>query len=261
MLPYKVYSQIALGPITIYTWGLLASVAFIAAMIVALKEAKRKKIDENKVLNLAIFIIIGAFLGARILYVAISWSYYQDNLLEIPMIWEGGWVFYGGVFGALFFGWLYIKKSGLCFWKIADLVAPSVAIGIFFGRIGCSLINDHIGSLTNLPWGIYYIDGTVRHPVAEYLSLNGLAIFIFLWSVRKRIKTDGLLFIIFLLWYSFVRFFLDFTRCYDLYICDPHFYGWTVSQWISIGVFGVSLAFFCHLIKKSHLIKKVLRWF
>ena len=255
MIPYRVYDYIDFGPITIYTWGVMAAIAFITAIFIALKEASRKNINEDKILNLSAVILISAFIGARTLYIILFWDYYKDNILEIPMIWKGGWVFYGGAVGALFFGWLYIKKAKLNFWRVADIVAPCAAIGMFFGRIGCSLINDHIGSLTNVPWGIYYIDGTIRHPVAEYLVINALVLFIFLWLVRKKIKTDGALFIIFLLWYSFVRFFLDFTRCNDLYICDPHFYNLTISQWISIAVFGISLFY----LRKIYKLKKYVK--
>jgi len=234
MIPYWVYDKITFGPITIYTWGLMIGLAFIVGLILALKEAKRKGVDSDKVINLAILVLIGSFLGARLVYIFQYLDYYLANPLDIFKVWQGGIVFYGGLGGAFLFGWLYIKKSKLSFWKIADVVAPAVAIGIFIGRIGCSLINDHMGAVTTLPWGIQYIDGTLRHPVAEYLSLNGLILFLFLWAIRKKIKQVGMLFLIFLLWYGATRFFLDFTRCSDLAGCDLRWWGMTISQHISV---------------------------
>ncbi len=236
MIPYRVYDKITLGPITIYTWGLMVGIAFIVGLFLALKEAKRKGVEADKIINLAILILIGSFLGARSVYIFQYLDYYLANPLDILKVWQGGVVFYGGLGGALLFGWFYIKKSKLNFWEVADIVAPATALGIFIGRIGCSLINDHIGSITALPWGIKYIDGALRHPVAEYLSLSGLILFFFLWMIRRKIKKVGMLFLIFLLWYSLARFFLGFTRCNDLPVCDLRWWGMTFSQWGSIGI-------------------------
>lgn len=243
MIPFRIYDQINIGPFTIYTWGLMVSLAFMAAILFVLYRARKKKISAigrpaaggnlEQVLTLAIFSFIGALLGARLFYVLENLSYFLKNPSEIFTS-LAGLTFYGGLAGAVLAGWLYIKKAKLNFWRAADIVAPALALAIFIGRIGCSLINDHIGSLTNLPWAIEYIDGTLRHPVAEYLSLNGLVLFLFLWWMSGKIKKEGFLFIIFLFWYSISRFLLDFTRCDNLISCDPHFWGLTVSQYLSL---------------------------
>lgn len=256
MIPYWVYDKITIGPVTIYTWGLMIGLAFIVGLFVALKEAKRKQIDSDKIINLAILVLIGSFLGARLVYIFQYLDYYLANPLDIFKVWQGGVVFYGGLGGAFLFGWLYIKKCKLSFWQIADIIAPAVAIGIFIGRIGCCLINDHIGTVVSLPWSIRYIDGTLRHPVAEYLSLNGLILFLFLWAIRKKIKQVGMLFLIFLLWYGATRFFLDFTRCYDLPLCDLRWWGMTFSQWGSMGILiivGIIIKLKCKTPKTRHL--------
>ncbi len=236
MIPYQVYDKITLGPITLYTWGLMVGIAFIVGLFVALREAKRKGIEADKIINLAILVLIGSFVGARLVYVFQYLNYYLANPLDILKVWQGGVVFYGGLGGALLLGWAYIKKSKLSFWKVADTVAPSAALGIFIGRIGCLLINDHIGAITALPWGIKYISDVLRHPVAGYLSLNGLILFLFLWLIRKKVGKVGLLFLVFLFWYAATRFFLDFTRCSDLPLCDLRWWGMTFSQWGSIGI-------------------------
>ena len=107
-------------------------------------------------------------------------------------------------------------------------------MGIFIGRIGCSLINDHQGAVTNLPWAILWPDQILRHPVAEYLALNGLIMFLVLWFLRNKIKKPGYLFIIFLVWHSISRFLLDFTRVTDTSLADFQYRGLFVSQWISL---------------------------
>jgi len=241
MLPYFSFEKIVLGPMTFYVWGILASLAFIACLFVALKEAKRKNISRDKIISLSIIIIISAFLGARIFYIILFWDYFSSHLSDIFYFWKGGQVLYGGVFFAFLFGYFYIKKSKLSFLQVADIVALAVPLGIFIGRIGCVLINDHIGSLTNLPWAMEYLDKSLRHPVSIYLSLNGLILFFILWFLRKKITHRGILFSLFLLYYSATRFFLDFFRCNDLDVCDPHFYNLTISQWISIAIFALTL--------------------
>ena len=250
MLPYFSFEKINIGPITFYVWGILAALAFIACLFVALKEAKRKNIDRDKIINLSIIIIVSGFLGARIFYVILFWDYFSERLLNIFRFWTGGQVLYGGVFFAFLFGYLYIKKNKLSFWQVADVVALAVPLGIFIGRIGCVLINDHIGGLTNLPWAMEYLDGSFRHPVAIYLSLNGLILFFILCYLRKKIIRQGALFLIFLLYYSATRFFLDFFRCNDLDVCDPHFYNLTISQWISIPIFILTLGLILWYYKK-----------
>jgi phosphatidylglycerol:prolipoprotein diacylglycerol transferase len=241
MLPYFSFEKIVLGSMTFYVWGILASIAFVASLFVALKEAKRKNIDRDKIISLSIIIVASGFLGARIFYFALFWNYFSDHLSEIFYFWKGGQVLYGGVFFAFLFGYFYIKKSKLSFLQIADVVALPAALGIFIGRIGCVLINDHIGSLTKLPWAMEYLDKSLRHPVSIYLSLNGLILFFVLWFLKKKIARRGILFSLFLLYYSATRFFLDFFRCQDLDVCDPRFYNLTISQWISIAIFALTL--------------------
>jgi len=240
-MPYFSYTQIHLGPFTLYTWGLFLGLAFFFAGWLILKESKRQGIEQKKIFWLIIFVILGGILGSRLAYIFQFPCYYFSHLSEIFNFSAGGLMFYGGLFGALLFGWLYVKKSKLNFWQIADILAPAIALGIFIGRIGCSLINDHQGALTDLPWGILWPDGVLRHPVAGYLALNGLIIFFGLWFLKNKLKKPGQLFIIFLLWYSASRFLLDFTRVADTSLADPHFLGLFISQWLSLIVFGTGV--------------------
>lgn len=229
-MPYFYYSQIQLGPVTLYAWGLFLGLAFLIGSWMVLKEAAKKGIDQKKVFWLIIFVFVAGLIGSRIFS-------------------PGGLMFYGGFLGGLIVGWLYIKKTRLNFLEIADLIAPALALGIFIGRIGCSLINDHQGAITNLPWAILWPDGTLRHPVAEYLALNGLIMFLVLWFLRTRLKKHGQLFIVFLLWYSLSRFLLDFSRATATPLADFHYLNLTISQWISLFVL-VSCGII--LICKSH---------
>ncbi len=236
MIPYIEFTEISLGPITIQAWGLMVALGFLAGLLISIIEAKRKNIKADEIYNIAIVIFLGAFIGSRIFYIILFWEEFSYNLVDVIKIWEGGFVFYGGVIGAVLAGYVYIKIRKLNFWTITDTLTPGLALGIFIGRIGCSLINDHPGAATDLPWGILWPDGIVRHPVAEYLSLNGLIAFIIIWIIRKRIKIKGALFNIFIVYYAITRFILDFTRATEEYLpnADPRFGGLTISQYVSI---------------------------
>ncbi len=225
-MPYFSFTQIQLGSITIYTWGFLVGLAFIIGYWLALKEAQRKGIDQNKIFWLAILIFLFSILGARLGY------FFQFKV--------NGLMFYGGFFSTLIVSWFYLKKNKLDFLKIADTLTPSVALGIFIGRIGCFLIKDHPGTITSLPWAIQWSDGTLRHPVALYLLINGLIMFLVFWFLRNRLRKNGQLFILFLIWYSIIRFFLEFTRIGEL-----EYFGLFTNQWISLFVFIYAIILLC----------------
>ncbi len=259
MLPYFVFDKFNIGPLTVYVWGLLAGIAIVAALWIALKEANRKKIKADYIINIAIFVVVGSIIGARLFLVAELWDYYGKHPLEIFYLGDGGLMFYGGAIGAFVFTFIYVRYAKINnFLEIFDAIAPSLAIGELFGRIGCTLINDHIGVITGLPWGQFYPeDGTIRHPVSVYMALNGLLMFAILWSVRKKIKTPGRLFLLYLFLYSLTRFFLDFTRCGDLNVCDPRYGGFTPSQYLSaIIVFFTIAIIFLRLNPRNGFLQK-----
>lgn len=299
MIPYRVYDHINIGPVTIYAWGFFVGLGFIVGLFYALKEAKKRGIDQKEILNLAIFIFIGAIFGARLGYVlqfigpvlaesrGIS-AAVQYVFWGLFRIYEGGLMFYGGLIGAILLGILYLIFSGGKFVstrgkfahirELSNIIAPGLALGLAIGRIGCILVNEHQGSPTSLPWAILWPDGVARHPVGIYLSLNAFILFLILRRIKNcpeksstslslgeegksnlndpNIATPTLilpllaggggkegvvknLFVFFLLYYSVSRFFLDFTRSQGVYLSDPHFFGLTTSQYISLTIFIV----------------------
>ncbi len=248
MIPYYILSTIHIGPLTFHTWGLFAGLAFTVALFIALKEARRVNIGENNIFDLAILVLAGGVIGARVAYVLENWNYFRQNRAEIFSFQEGGLMFFGGALVALFLVGVYAKWKKLNIRSIIDALVPSFAIGEFIGRIGCALSDLHLGAKTALPWAQEYLDGSARHPIAIYMSLNGLAMFIVFWFLRKKVKIKGALFLFFILWYSGIRFFLDFLRCSDLEMCDPRYSGYTPSQYISAIVFIFSLIYLIFLI-------------
>ena len=245
-MPYFSYTQIQLGSITIYTWGFFFGLAIVVCYGLFLKKLSKNKIEQKIIFWLFLYVFIGIILGSRLGYVLQYSNYYFSHFSEIFKINAGGVAFHGGLIGALIAGWIYFRKKEkrlkISFLKLADIFALIVPLGIFIGRIGCSLINDHQGAITSLPWAIVWPDGILRHPVAEYLALNGLVMFLVLLFLRRKIKKPGQIFIIFLIWYSVSRFLLDFTRVSDVCSADPQYFGLFISQWISLFIlFGLSI--------------------
>ena len=123
--------------ITIHTYGVMLALGFLLAILAAMRHARRTGLDPNLVLDLAFYILIAGLFGSRLFYVAGHWDDFRNNPVEIVMFWRGGLVYYGGLIFAFGVGVWYIKRKRLDFPRIADLLAPSIAIGQTMGRLGC----------------------------------------------------------------------------------------------------------------------------
>ena len=223
-MSYFSFSQIQIGPVTIYVLGLFMAIGFLVSFILTLKRASKD--DRAIITDSFSWLLLGVIIGSRLGYVVQN-SELFSNPVDILKIWEGGMTFHGGLVGLLVFGIIFAKLRKLTFsdfLRIAGQIALFAPLGIAIGRIGCFLINDHQG--IESAWGIVWPNGITRHPVALYLIIANLIIFFIL----RRLKEDHL-FINFLLLYSISRLLLDFTRST---IADPRYYGLSTVQWLSI---------------------------
>lgn len=202
-----------LGPIAVHSWGLFFAIAFGAGTVLAMREAKRHGIEPSSVLDLALFAAVGALVGARLMYVALDIGYYWENPAAIVGIGEGGLAglsLHGGVLGGLGAGIFFSMRRKLRFFVLADLVAPSVALGTAIARIGCLLNGCCYGLPTDLPWGIHTrFEAGLRHPTQVYEAVLDLALFAFLWRRRHKAPYPGHLFAQYVVGYSAVRFVVE----------------------------------------------------
>ncbi len=208
-----------IGPLTIHTYGVMLAAAFFLGLALAVRQGKKEGIPPERIVDLGFYVIIAAIVGARILFIIFEFRYYFEHPSKIFKIWEGGLVFYGGLILAVLAGIYYLRKKGLPHWKVADIIAPSGAISLTVGRLGCFSAGCCYGSPTNLPWAITFRDpdslarlNIPIHPTQLYESLGALLIFLILVFIRKRKSFDGQLFWLFIILYSVLRFFIEIFR-------------------------------------------------
>jgi len=163
------------------------------------------------------YIIIGIIVGGRLGYVFIyNPSYYLENLIEIPMIWNGGMSFHGAVLGIVFATIIFCKKNNQNIFYYLDLVALSAPVGIFLGRIANFINSELYGRETDIIWSVKFIqiDNLNRHPSQIYEAIfEGMVLFILLNFFHHKIsKKNGLISSLFIIFYSVFRFFIEFTR-------------------------------------------------
>ncbi len=207
------------GGLTIYWYGVLVAAGFLAGLWSASRRAPRSGIAGERVMDLGPWLILGALVGARLLYVV---SYWREEFATAPwyeplLIRKGGLVFYGGLVGSSLACILYCRWKRLALWTIADIMAPSVALGYFFGRLGCLMNGCCYGRECDLPWAIHFPIGHETHPLGVhptqlYESFSGLAAYLGLaWFYRHK-HSPGQVFALYLMANGAVRFCVEFFR-------------------------------------------------
>jgi phosphatidylglycerol---prolipoprotein diacylglyceryl transferase len=232
---------------TIYWYGVLAAVGFITAFGLASKRASRENLSAEAIMNLAPWIIFGAIIGARLMYVINYWNeeFAGKPLYHIITIGRSGLVFYGGLIGSCLGTIIYAWKNKLPLWKIADVMAPSIALGHGFGRIGCLMTGCCYGRPTNLPWALHFPVGHATHgigvhPTQIYESALNFLFFGFLILIHRRKKFDGQVFAMYLIGYAVLRAFVEVFR--GDYKTDNYFVGLPPGQAISVVILIIGAA-------------------
>lgn len=243
MIPYFEFTTIPLGPITLQVWGLLVALGILAGAWAAARMAVRRGQNPQIIWDLTGWVTIGAFVMARVFMVLYEPGYYLNDPLEFFRVWHGGFSVMGGFLGATIAGIWFLRRKQVDVHAYADTAIFGLPLGLFIGRIGCFLIHDHPGTLTDFALGVKYPDG-VRHDHGLYLSINGLVLFLlFLWLARKNAKT-GTYIVTFLIWYGTVRFFLDFLRATNGPIVDTRYLSLTPAQYAAILMVGGGVWFY-----------------
>ena len=212
-------------------YGLLIASAVLIGTVLALKEAKRKGVKEETLIDMLLFAVPAAIIGARAYYVIFMWDYYSKNPSQILNIRGGGLAIHGVIIAGALVAIIFAKVRKENFWRLADIVAPSLILGQAIGRWGNFANQEAHGGPTDLPWGIM-IDGVKVHPTFLYESIWNLLVFGFLlWYRRKKATVEGEIFVLYLMLYSVGRFFIEGLRT-DSLMLGP----FRVAQLISLAI-------------------------
>jgi phosphatidylglycerol:prolipoprotein diacylglycerol transferase len=255
-----VYPELfSVGPITVYTYGVLLAASYLLGLRLAMSRAKRWGLDANRVLDLGIYIIIAALVGAKLLLLIVDREQFLRNPMELLSLARSGGVFYGGLILAVSVAFWYIARHRMPFWTTCDVFAPGIALGHVTGRLGCLAAGCCFGRPTDLPWGITFknplaasLVGTplnIRlHPTQLYEAGAELLILVVLLTTEKRGRPfAGRTFWAYMLLYAISRYIIEFYRG------DPRgaLFGMSTSQVISLVLAPLSLAMLAWLARAN----------
>src|SRR5437764_8415154 len=213
-----------LGPITVYTYGVLLAAAYLLGLKLAMVRAKARGLDSARVLDLGIYIIISALVGAKLLLLVTDFQTFKSNPAELFNLLREGGVFYGGLIVAVCVALLYIRRVGLPLWTTCDVFAPGIALGHVIGRFGCFFAGCCWGKPTTVPWAITFTSpfaaanvGTPLnvplHPTQLYEAGAEFLILIFLLATEKTgRKFSGRTFWLYMLLYAISRYIIEYYR-------------------------------------------------
>jgi phosphatidylglycerol---prolipoprotein diacylglyceryl transferase len=245
-----VYPELfSVGPFTIYSYGVLLAASYLLGLRLAMWRAKKWGLDANRVLDLGIYIIIAALVGAKLLLLIVDFDQFSrpEELLTLA---RSGGVFYGGLLLAVGVAFWYIAKHRLPFWTTCDVFAPGIALGHVTGRLGCLAAGCCYGRPTDVPWAIIFTDpqaqanvgtplGIPLHPTQIYEAGAALLILGLLLATERRGRPfPGRTFWSYMFLYAISRYIIE------MYRGDPRgtvFDIFSTSQFISVVLAPLSL--------------------
>jgi len=263
-----------IGPLTVYSYGLMLGIAFLTASYILTAELKRKKINPNIASPITLLAVIFGIIGAKLVHLLENWIEFLSS--PIQMIFSaGGLTFYGGFILATVIILIYLKKNKIPILKVTDAAAPGLILGYGIARIGCHLSGDgDYGVPTDLPWAMCYEKGTyppsaafrdfpeivekygvngvvpdniLVHPAPLYELIISVLLFFLLWKFRKKLTTNGMLFMIYLVLSGTARFFVEFIR-----INPKVLFNFSEAQIISLVLIIVGITGYIILKRKNH---------
>lgn len=250
-----------IGGVSVYSFGLMMGIAFIAANYFFAKEMRRRGMPEQAAGTITLIALVGGVAGSKLFSLLENWQeFIADPAGQIFS--AAGLTFYGGLIVATFSIMVYVRRKKLRFLSVADASAPSLILAYGIGRIGCQLAGDgDYGIPSTLPWAMGYPNGTVStlsarnpelrakfvemfpgrevptdiavHPAPMYETLAAVLLFLFLWRIRTRPMAAGKLFGIYLIGAGLERLLVEFIRLNPLYL------GLSQAQWISVGMIAI----------------------
>lgn len=243
----------------VYSYGVLLAAAYLIALQLAVVRARRWGLNSARVMDLGIYLIIAALVGAKLMLVIVDWDQFKSEPRELLSLARAAGVFYGGLIVAVPLGLFLSRRYGLPMWTTADLFAPGIAMGHVIGRLGCLLAGCCYGKPTTMPWGITFTNPVARanagtpldiplHPTQIYDALAEILIFaILIVSERRGKPAPGRTFWLYMFLYAISRYVVE------IYRDDPRgtILGLSTSQFMSVLIVPLALVMLLRLRARS----------
>src|SRR5690242_3285770 len=240
---------LSIGDWPVYSYGVLLALAYLAGLQLAVIRARRVGVDPARIMDLGIYLIIAALVGAKLMLVIVDFNYFRANPRELFSLVRAGGVFYGGLLAAFATGMWLVGRYKLNLWTTADLIAPGIALGHVIGRFGCLLAGCCYGKPTHVPWAVTFTSPVAQlnvgtpldvplHPTQLYDAGAELLILVLLLTTERRGHPfEGRTFWLYMLLYAVSRFVVEFYRGDDRGMFGPL----STSQWVSIVVVPLAI--------------------
>ena len=238
-----------IGSWPVYSYGVLLALAYLAGLQLAVVRARRAGLDSAKVMDLGIYLIIAALIGAKLMLIAVDFNYFRSQPREILSLVRAGGVFYGGLIAAFLAGVWLIQRYKLPLWTTADLIAPGIALGHIVGRFGCLLAGCCYGRPTDVAWAITFTDPVAAtnvgtplqiplHPTQLYdAGAEALILVLLLVSERRGRPFPGRTFWLYMLLYAVSRFIIEIYRGDE----RGTIFGMSTSQFVAVVIVPISV--------------------
>jgi phosphatidylglycerol:prolipoprotein diacylglycerol transferase len=237
----------------VYTYGLLLAAAYLLGLQFALMRARTRGLDPNKVMDLGIWIIVSALIGAKLMLLVVERDKFSWNWSELVNLFRSAGVFYGGLIAAVAVALWYLWRHRMPIWTVTDVFAPGIALGHVVGRLGCLFAGCCFGKPTTMPWGITFHNefaaqnvgtplGIALHPTQLYEAGAELIILgILLLTEKKGRPFPGRTFWGYMLLYGVTRFIIEFYRGDSRGTIGFLWMSLSTSQFVSLLIVPVSL--------------------
>jgi phosphatidylglycerol:prolipoprotein diacylglycerol transferase len=256
-----------LGPVTIHTYGFMMALGVALALWFLFVQAKKQELPASKLIDMAFYTVLIALLGAKLILFFGDFSHYIQNPKQLFSLARSGGVFQGGLaFGFVFALW-YLHRNRIPAWKTADIIAPALALGHGFGRVGCFSAGCCYGDECSLPWGVIFRNeyahnltgiplDKMLHPTQLYEAFLNFTNFIILFVILKKKRFDGQVISFYLINYGIIRYFVEFFRGdhdHKVYLIEnaSPYLSLSYPQLFSLVAFLAGLTLFLILRKKS----------
>jgi phosphatidylglycerol---prolipoprotein diacylglyceryl transferase len=257
------YTFPIVGEVKLFGFGAMLVLAFVSSTWLASWRARREKLDPEVIADIAFWLFLAGVVGARLFYCFEYWGDDIKSVWDVVQYWKGGIVYYGGIVGGslAFFAYWWFRPFPLR--PYMDVIAPSIAIGTLFGRLGCFLNGCCFGDRCSLPWAMSFpkpsppwqqhitlelipptaLQSLPVHPTQLYSAIDALILLILLSAYFRLRRRDGEVIGLLMITYPITRFLIEFLRNDE----GVFFAGMTVSQTISVALLVAAGAYWAWL--------------